>query len=154
MVTLELSIDIRVFQRIQVRMQQAPEIMDDYIEQVIFPFVDKQVQGLLRKEPGPVKYPIQWTTDKQRRAFFATNGFGAGIPYVRKHTLAPAWNVTLDFGKAGTGVVIQNLMNAAEYVYGKRQQGFHVTTGWPNAYRQMATIATRTAPFFNQMWQV
>jgi len=35
-------------------------------------------------EPGkPITYPVQWDSEKQRRAFFATNGFGKGIPYTR-----------------------------------------------------------------------
>jgi hypothetical protein len=27
--------------------------------------------------------PFVWSSDKQRRAYFATNGFGGGIPYMR-----------------------------------------------------------------------
>lgn len=32
----------------------------------------------------PISYPVQWDSEKQRRAFFATDGFGGGIPYQRK----------------------------------------------------------------------
>jgi hypothetical protein len=39
------------------------------------------------KEAGkPVTYPIQWDSERQKRAYFATNGFGAGIPYQRTET--------------------------------------------------------------------
>lgn len=31
----------------------------------------------------PPSYPIKWQTEKQRRAFFATDGFGRGIPTPR-----------------------------------------------------------------------
>lgn len=31
----------------------------------------------------PPTYPIKWDTEKQRRAFFATDGFGRGIPTPR-----------------------------------------------------------------------
>ncbi len=43
----------------------------------------------------PVSYPIQWDSEKQRRAFFATNGFGNGIPYSRTGDLA--WTVSKPF---------------------------------------------------------
>ncbi len=35
-------------------------------------------------EPGaPITYPVQWDSAKQRNAYFASNGFGKGIPYKR-----------------------------------------------------------------------
>lgn len=36
------------------------------------------------QEPGQKpSYPIQWDSERQRRAFFATDGFGGGIPHRR-----------------------------------------------------------------------
>jgi hypothetical protein len=35
--------------------------------------------------------PYHWTSDKQRKAFFATDGFGGGIPYSRTQTLSRGW---------------------------------------------------------------
>ncbi len=47
------------------------------------------------REPGsPVAYPIKWDSEKQRRAFFATNGFGAGIPYNRNGKYNSGWTVS------------------------------------------------------------
>lgn len=44
------------------------------------------------REPGkPVEYPVQWDSEKQRRAFFATDGFGKGIPYTRTGAYANGW---------------------------------------------------------------
>lgn len=40
----------------------------------------------MKEEGKPVTYPIQWDSDKQKRAFFATDGFGSGIPYQRTQT--------------------------------------------------------------------
>ena len=40
----------------------------------------------------PVQYPIRWDSAKQRAAFFATNGFGNGIPYER--TGNTVWTVS------------------------------------------------------------
>jgi hypothetical protein len=43
----------------------------------------------------PVQYPIRWDSEKQRRAFFATDGFGHGIPYQR--TGATKWTIDKSF---------------------------------------------------------
>ncbi len=45
-------------------------------------------KSAITKNPGPPKYPIRWKSEKQRRAFFATDGFGKGIPYKRIGKLA------------------------------------------------------------------
>ena len=38
-------------------------------------------------EGKPVRYPIDWDSPRQKRAFFATNGFGQGIPYRRTNQM-------------------------------------------------------------------
>ena len=43
----------------------------------------------------PVQYPIRWDSERQRHAFFATNGFGHGIPY--KRTSKTVWTLTKPF---------------------------------------------------------
>lgn len=97
----------------------------------------------LQQTPGKVKYPIAWTTEKQRRAFFATDGFGKGIPTKRTGALANAWIVTFHGEGTRFNVVVQNEVPASRFVYGslaqnlsqaaRFQQGFHKTTGWPLA---------------------
>lgn len=47
----------------------------------------------MREEGKPVTYPVQWDSERQRRAFFATNGFGAGIPYTRTGKYNSGWAV-------------------------------------------------------------
>lgn len=49
----------------------------------------------LQEVGAPVKYPIDWQTERQRKAFFATNGFGHGIPYRRTGKLAASAFVRL-----------------------------------------------------------
>ena len=44
--------------------------------------------------PGkPVTYPVQWDSPRQRKAFFATEGFGHGIPYERRQHYELSWRV-------------------------------------------------------------
>ena len=37
---------------------------------------------------------VQWDSERQRKAYFATDGFGQGIPYVRKGNYIRGWTVT------------------------------------------------------------
>jgi len=93
--------------------------------------------------PGKVKYPIQWTTEKQRRAFFATDGFGGGIPTMRTGALADAWEMHFQVQGTGFNIIVQNNKEASRFIYGslarnlsqaaRFQQRFHKTTGWPLA---------------------
>lgn len=81
-------------------------------------------------EPGNVKYPIEWTSEKQRRAFFATDGFGRGIPTQRTHALARGWRVDTKFSKASGQIETYNVNDYERFVTGGDQQGFHANTGW------------------------
>jgi len=38
-------------------------------------------------EGKAVRYPIDWDSPRQKRAYFATNGFGQGIPYKRTNRM-------------------------------------------------------------------
>jgi hypothetical protein len=88
----------------------------------------------------PSQYPIEWTSEKQRRAYFATDGFGAGIPYQRTGKLAAAWRVITERTANGFRLLIENPLDAARFVYGslaknpqaarRFQQQYHAKTGW------------------------
>jgi hypothetical protein len=58
---------------------QAPAAVLNALKQTVLPnFVRKALEA--SAYPGPVVYPIEWASERQRAAFFATNGFGHGIP--------------------------------------------------------------------------
>jgi len=69
-----------------------------------------------RVGPRP-SYPINWDSEKQRRAYFATKGFGHGIPYRRGASgqrVHNAWRVV----RSGSGYALENPLEKALYVYG------------------------------------
>jgi hypothetical protein len=98
----------------------------------------------LQQEPGPTGTPkrkIKWTTRLQQQAYFASNGFGGGIPTKRTGKLAAAWKITGKLVGKSWVVLVSNPAKAARFVYGslaisnvaraaRFQQGFHATTGW------------------------
>jgi len=73
--------------------------------------------------------PYQWQSEKQRRAFFATNGFGRGIPTKRTDTLKNAWTVTTQDSN-WTMVKIENKSGYAPFVQGDWQQRGHAADKW------------------------
>lgn len=55
----------------------------------------REMRDALNVPGKPVTYPVKWDSPKQRTAFFASNGFGAGIPYER--TGRTKWTVISGF---------------------------------------------------------
>ncbi len=70
--------------------------------------------------------PYQWESDKQRRAYFATNGFGKGIPYNRSYDLRFGWQVLED----GANSRAVNNVPYAKFVQGDNQQKGHRSDRW------------------------
>lgn len=108
--------------------------------------IAKTIQPALYRElvaltPGPVQLPIQWTSARQRRAFFATRGFGSGIPYKRKTgkaSLMGSWRVRKYVSKRGNLLTATNESEVYRYVVEDPAeptswQRFHRNTGWPNS---------------------
>lgn len=118
-----------------------------------------QMLHQLQWQPGKPKYPIRWTSERQRRAYFATKGFGRGIPTRRTGALSKGWDVNVDVDQVSrieayraalvkfladfTGkttaptppppavlVEVSNPVDYEQYVTGLHQQGFHKDTGW------------------------
>lgn len=59
---------------------------------------DQIYQAMRRARERVVRYPpsprrVRWDSEKQRAAFFATNGFGGGIPYQRTGTYGRSWYI-------------------------------------------------------------
>lgn len=132
MYTGSLTIDNDIIQAIEDNVNNLPVLMETAFKRQQR-LIRRSVLAKLRKQPGKVKYPIQWASARQRRAFFASDGFGKGIPYQRTGGLVNAWEV--DFVREGDSyaIVAVNPLPAAQYVVGDKQQPFHRNTGWYRA---------------------
>ena len=86
----------------------------------------------LRHAPKRVQHgesnPYQWQSEKQRRAYFATDGFGGGIPYQRTDELVNAWEIV--HSSDWRRVAIENTWDKATFVIGDDQQKGHKADGW------------------------
>jgi len=92
--------------------------------------IAKQIEGELVVPPGPVKHPIQWTSPRQRRWWYASRGDRG--PYKRGEAggqdLLHSWAVKR---RGATGAVLGSKATYAAFVHGsKLQQPMHHNTGW------------------------
>lgn len=109
--------------------QKMPKLMETALKRQSTRF-SSRIRQQLAVEPGAVKYPIQWTSEKQRRAFFATDGFGRGIGAPRSHALSRGWRVDISFSQLNAQISTYNTQDDERFVSGGNQQGFHANTGW------------------------
>ena len=116
------------------------------------------------KAPAPkVRYPIQWKSEKQRRAFFATNGFGAGIPTRRTNKLQDGWQIVEEsdfteglftiFNSATTRDYFTGaIVYYEQYVTGTAQQPFHRNTGWNRSQDILADALVDAQDVIIETW--
>lgn len=84
----------------------------------------------LRKPGSKITYPVKWDSERQRRAYFATDGFGHGIPYRRAGKLSDSWKIVSTVAtKNRVGYTIGSNLGYAKYVQGDakgaRQSSIH-----------------------------
>lgn len=131
MISPSLNFDSDVLDAVHIAIKQSPKTMHLLINRSLLPTIRKHALELLRDTPGRVVYPIEWKSIRQRRAYFASRGFGQGIPYQRTGALLDSWDVVFTaFGDEAGSMSAINTHPAARFVIGADQQPFHHNTGW------------------------
>lgn len=116
------------------RKSQAP--FRNELRTVVKPALEREIPKTLGVEPGQVRRPFDFNTDrsrtdKSRRAFFATKGFGRGLGAARSHQLSTSWFVRIGYQIRDTIISFVNPKDYAKRVYpGKDQVKGHRNTGW------------------------
>lgn len=113
--------------------QRSRNAMRTELQTIVKPVVQAKVDELYGTAPGKVQYPFEFGTDKSRRAFFATNGFGRGLPTPRSNQLPTSWVVEFSSQFIADALRIYNNKSYAQFVYGsplQRQIPGHRRTGW------------------------
>lgn len=152
MYSVKAAFDTQLLDDIQLFAQTLPTQVEEGVKRDIRPYISQRVDQTLRIEPGKPKYPIRWQSEKQRKAYFATDGFGHGIPYKRSHKTARGWSVRGDYKNGFGGITIANTAPHAKYVFGPRQQLFHSDTGWPFAPSVLQAISLEANDRLELLW--
>ena len=106
------------------------DAVQGYTKQELQPLVNQRVDATLRREPPVFRGKRTWNSEKQRRAYFATDGFGHGIPYRRTGQYPEGWRVLGIFAPDSSAIVLFHPWTKAKYVVGFRQQEMHKISGW------------------------
>ena len=132
MIKVNLLIESDILSALNEQISQLPAITRGAVSRVYRRYRARIIKDLAAY-PGPVKRPIRWKSERQRKAFFASNGFGHGIPYQRTGNLGKSWKVSTSVKKDVGAFVVENTSNYVQYVQGDYQQPFHLDTGWKAA---------------------
>ncbi len=105
----------------------ALEALLDGLEPVV-----NDIQSAMQSEGDPSESPVHWDSEKQRKAYFASDGFGAGIPYQRSGNTRGSWIKD----KMQQAWLLTHPAVSARYVYGTLQGGTRPANGGQSLIHQ------------------
>lgn len=114
--------------------QQAPEFVNKVTNDTVNVIAPMMLADF-QQEPGPIKLPVHWTSEKQRHYVMWAKRMGLiPSPYVRTHALSKGWHIVVTYRPgAMTTMELANAAPEAVFVVGYRRQIWHRETGWYSA---------------------
>ena len=111
--------------------EHVPEFVNTVTEQVASETGPELLKDF-QQEPPPVKTPIHWTSDAQRRYVMMMKRKGLiPSPYVRTHAITLGFQMAITYAPGEmSSIELWNAVPEATYVIGLRQQRWHAETGW------------------------
>lgn len=113
--------DSGIFESTDGNLRAAPRLLQTALKRREKP-LKRMALRVVAVDGKPVTYPVPWTTPLQRKAFFATDGFGRGIPTGRSGELLKSWDAAFEFGDTSGAFSVWNTAEHAPYVVGDLQQ--------------------------------
>lgn len=89
----EITVDASELEQFAEALARAQEKIQEVLVQATKEAENLAYERLTTYAESPT-YPISWDTAKQKRAFFATDGFGGGIPHERANDLPQLFQKT------------------------------------------------------------
>lgn len=96
----EVTIDLSQLENFQNALVNLPERVQSVLVETMKEAEDIGLLALTAYPESPTP-PINWDSEKQRRAFWATNGFGGGIPHERQGALPGSFEESEVMASAG-----------------------------------------------------
>lgn len=142
MIRAEVRTDTDILDAIAETAQKSPVLMRTAFTRNVQRLASRYVKTL-KAAPPKFRGKRRWASDRQRKAYFASDGFGAGIPYVRTNALVKGWKVVYEGKDPFNGVVtFENDSPVARYVQGDDAQPMHLDSRWP----QLSTAVSDARP--------
>lgn len=76
----------------------------------------EEIQAGMQVEGSAPPSPVPWVSTRQKVAFFASKGFGGGIPTTRTGKYVRNWKI--ESRSSGIGYVLSNRSRGAKYIGG------------------------------------
>jgi len=127
---LDIQTDARQLAKIKTKLENYPPfVIQEGLESVNTFLNNDQIK--MSMYPEQSNEPFLWSSDKQRRAFFASNGFGRGIPTKRTYELARSGDFVVKKQYSSIYIAYQNAAPYFKWVQGNFTQIIgHLTRGW------------------------
>ena len=130
---MQVKFSLRNAKRVQDYLKSLPRGVKIAAMRAIAEYIIGDESRGLKHYPMRVEHdennPYKWQSEKQRKAYFATNGFGAGIPYQRTDNLKNSWSYK-EANSNWTMVKIENSAPYAGFVQGNQIQRGHIADKW------------------------
>lgn len=161
MFTTRVVVDSKKFKDLKDFIQAFPDLVNETAVDVVDAKREKWLAKLRYTPPKrtyPGDYPLEWTSERQRKAYFASDGFGHGIPYQRTGRYANSFRLYPLVREYRIQIRVENTWENSAYVGGrfsrdnrgkKKQQRFHQLTGWPDNADTSDQITTEYISDFN-----
>lgn len=148
---VEIIPDYDILDAIKETAQKAPSLMATAFQ--------RQAQrarsvGLARLhvQPGKPVYPIQWTSERQRRFVMAKLRREGNLPYQRTGALVNAWQIDYATDNYDGFLRVYNESDIEQYVTGINQQRFHRNTGWYQSQDILVDLLIETETRLIDTW--
>jgi hypothetical protein len=135
-----INLKIRGMEELKAKLDSVPYgARGDATESMAKALIGNQQTGLQhypRRKAHGAGNPYEWQSERQRKAYFATDGFGGGIPYRRTDNLKFGWHVNK---WDGTKTTVMNDVAYTKFVQGDSMQKGHSADGWRNIQAVIAS---------------
>jgi len=137
--------------RLERLVKQYPDEVQEGAYDVLVDAGNALIDRQLVQNPAPFTGRRDWQSERQRRAYFATGGFGRGIPSTRTGEINDAWELGFDVQRSSITVTLFNVSDHYRFVVGSlrmdgpdTQQRMHKQGGW----KPVAPIIDAALPSF------
>jgi len=145
--------------------ESAPRTMQNFLGVRMVNYMEGEVERRVSVTPGPVKLPIQWTSEKQRRYYFGfvaqRDELGNIIPYKRTGGFKWAWFVRFNLENFSIGIGNSAMTKGSpnwepqplfDFLMGEQQQQFHKNTGWIEGIDPILDIIIESMDIIADSW--
>ena len=152
---VDVEADTTAFDDQQARAEAAPAAFEAYIQTTVLPALQGRIDDSLNVEPPPVKTPIEWTSDKQRRYVKWAQRVGLiPFPYIRTGD-SRHWAAEHTKTEGGGVIAAVNPLARARFQFlPPFRQRFHANTHWLNSDTWAAGEAPIVADALVQGWRI